>query len=513
MTDISANNKRIAKNTLLLYVRTAFLMVISLYTSRVVLQALGVEDYGIYNVIGGVVMMFSVISNSLSSAISRFITFEIGRGDKERLRRIFSTGVIIQIVLSIIVIISVEVIANWFLKTQMQIPEGRMDAARWVLQFSLITFCINLISVPYNACIIAHEHMKAFAYVSILEAILKLGVCFCIMAISGDRLIYYAIFLTFTALIIRLVYGVYCHKHFEETRGKIMFDKSLTKEMAGFSGWSFFTNTSNLLNNQGVNMLMNVYFGVTVNAARGIAVQVENAVLQFVNNFTTAINPQITKSYAAGEFSRTHELVCRGAKFSYLAMLIFTVPLICETETILNVWLVEVPDYAVIFTQLSLIMGMIECLGSSGFTASMASGKIKKYALVLTPIAFVEFPLTWIFFACGASVVWTYYLYIIVKIAVLITRAHLLKEFIGLKFSTFCKRALQPSILATIAAAIPVVIEVLLIPQGLVRFFISIIVGFSSAVAASLYIGMTKGERAVIYTKTQDILSKFTKHS
>ena len=457
--------------------------------------------------------MFSVISNSLSSANSRFITFEIGRGDKERLRRIFSTGVIIQIILSAIVIITVEVIAVWFLETQMQIPQERMVAARWVLQFSLITFCINLISVPYNACIIAHEHMKAFAYVSILEAILKLGVCFCIMAVPGDRLINYAILLTVTALIIRLIYGAYCHKHFEEARGKIIFDKSLTKEMAGFSGWSFFTNTSNLLNNQGVNMLMNVYFGVTVNAARGIAVQVENAVLQFVNNFTTAINPQITKIYAAGEIDRTHELVCRGAKFSYLAMLIFAVPIICETETILNIWLVDVPDYAVIFTQLSLIMGMVESLGFSGFTASMASGKIRKYALVITPIAFIEFPLTWIFFACGASVVWTYYLYIIVKIAVLVTRTFLLQEFIGLKFSTFYQLAIQPSILATIAAVIPVVIEVLLIPQGILRFILSMIVGIGSAIAASLYIGMKKGERDVICMKAKNIITKFIKHS
>lgn len=513
MSNISANNKRIAKNTLLLYIRTAFLMVISLYTSRVVLKALGVEDYGIYNVVGGVVMMFSVISNSLSSAISRFITFEIGRGDNERLRRIFSTGVIIQIVLSAVVIIAVEGIAIWFLETQMQVPEGRMDAARWVLQFSLITFCINLISVPYNACIIAHEHMKAFAYVSILEAILKLGVCFCIMALPSDRLITYAALLTVTALIIRLIYGAYCHKHFEETRGKIIFDKSLTKEMAGFSGWSFFTNTNSLLNNQGVNMLMNVYFGVTVNAARGIANQVEYAVLQFVNNFTTAINPQITKSFAAGEIERTHDLVCRGAKFSYLAMLIFAVPLICETETILNVWLVEVPDYAVIFTQLSLILGMVDCLGSSGFTASMASGKIKKHALVLTPISFIEFPLTWIFFACGASVVWTYYLYIFVKVAVMITRTHLLEGFIGLRFSTFYKRTLQPSILATIAAAIPVALVVLLMPQGILRFFISMIVGFGSAMASSFYIGMTKGEREVIGAKAKSILYKFIKHS
>lgn len=508
----SSDNKRIAKNTLLLYIRTLFVMVISLYTSRVVLQALGVDDYGVYQVVGGVVAMFSIISNALSSAISRFITFEIGHGDKDKLRKIFSTSVIIQIGLALIVLVAVEVIAIWFLETQMQIPDGRMDAARWVLQCSLITFCINLISIPYNACIIAHEHMKAFAYVSVLDALLKLGVCFCIMALPSDKLISYAILLTVVALIIRLIYGIYCHKHFEETRGKIVFDKTIFKEMAGFSGWSFFTNTNHLLNTQGVNMLMNVYFGVTVNAARGIATQVENAVLAFVTNFTTAINPQITKSFAAGETDRTQDLVCRGAKFSYLAMLLLSIPIICETETILNIWLPEVPQYTVIFTQLSLVLGTIDCLGATGFTAVMASGRIKKYALILTPIGFLEFPLTWIFFSLGSSVVWTYYLYIMVKFTVLIVRTYLLKEFVGLKFSMFLQRTLLPAVITTIIAAIPALIIVYLLPVGILRFFVSLFVGVLSAATASFYIGMTKGERTVIKSKIQDFLSKFIKH-
>ena len=281
----SENNKRIAKNTLMLYIRTLFVMVISLYTSRVVLQVLGVEDYGVYQVVGGLVAMFSVISSSLSSAISRFITFEIGRGDMERLKRIFSTSIIIQLCLCVIVTLAVEIGGLWFMHTEMQIPAGRLDAAEWVLHCSVLTFCINLLSIPYNACIIAHEHMKAFAYVSVVEAMLKLGILFLIIHSPIDRLVAYAILLTLAAALIRLAYTVYCHKHFEETKTKLIFDKSIFKEMSGFSGWSFFNNTSFILNNQGVSMLMNVFFGVTVNAARGIAIQVESAVLQFVNNF------------------------------------------------------------------------------------------------------------------------------------------------------------------------------------------------------------------------------------
>ena len=269
----------------MLYIRTLFVMVISLYTSRVVLQVLGVEDYGVYQVVGGLVAMFSVISSSLSSAISRFITFEIGRGDMERLKRIFSTSIIIQLCLCVIVALAVEIGGLWFMHTEMQIPAGRLDAAEWVLHCSVLTFCINLLSIPYNACIIAHEHMKAFAYVSVVEAMLKLGILFLIIYSPFDGLVTYAILLTLVAALIRLAYTVYCHKHFEETKTKLIFDKSIFKEMSGFSGWSFFNNTSFILNNQGVSMLMNVFFGVTVNAARGIAIQVESAVLQFVNNF------------------------------------------------------------------------------------------------------------------------------------------------------------------------------------------------------------------------------------
>ena len=264
------NNKLIAKNTIILYIRTLFVMLISLYTSRVILEALGVEDYGIYQVVGGIVAMFSVISSSLSSAISRFLTFEIGYGDKVRLGNIFSTSITIQIFLSFIVLILSELIGIWFIETKMQIPFDRLDAAKWVFHFSLFTFCINLLSVPYNACIIAHERMNAFAYIGVFEAVMKLVICYMIKISFADKLVSYALLMTLLALSIRIIYGVYCKK-FEECRVKAGFNKAIFKEMIGFSGWSFFNNTAYILNGQGINMLMNVYFGVVVNAARGIA--------------------------------------------------------------------------------------------------------------------------------------------------------------------------------------------------------------------------------------------------
>lgn len=349
MIETSANNKRIAKNTLLLYFRTLFIMLVTLYTSRVVLNTLGVTDYGIYNVVGGVVMMFSVISGSLSSSISRFITYELGHGDFEKLKRIFSTSVNIQIGISILILVLAELFGVWFLNAKMNIPAERLSAANWVLQCSLLSFIINLISVPYNACIIAHERMSAFAYISILEAVLKLAVVYMLLVSPYDKLATYAILLVVVALIIRMAYSLYCRRHFEESRYKFVYDKPLVKEMTGFAGWSFFGNGAYMLNVQGVDMLINIFFGVTLNAARGVATQVQNAVMQFVNNFTVAVNPQITKSYAAGEMEYMYKLVCRGARFAYFLLLLFVVPIVCEADYILRLWLKLVPEYAPTF--------------------------------------------------------------------------------------------------------------------------------------------------------------------
>ena len=499
------DNRRIAKNTVLLYVRTMFVMVIALYTSRVILQVLGVEDYGVYQVIGGLVAMFSVITNALSSAISRFITYEIGKGDKEKLRKIFSSSLLIQLLISAVFILIAESVGGWFLHYKMQIPDGRMFAAEWVLHCSLITFCINLISVPYNACIIAHEHMKAFAYVSVLDAVLKLLICYLITQSPIDRLISYAILLTLISLCIRFIYAHYCHRHFEETRGKLIFDRGVFKDISGFAGWNFFTNTASVFNNQGVNMLINVFFGVTVNAARGIALQVEHAMTQFVNNFTVAINPQITKSYAAGEKDAMYTLVCRGAKFSFLAMLFFSVPIIFETETMLNLWLVKVPAHTVSFVRLSLVLGMLDCLGRSCYTACLATGKMRRYAMLYTPTAILEFPLTWIAFSMGAGVIWAYYLYVIVKGLCLCVRLVLIKDLLGFNPWVFVRNVYGRIFPVTAFSIVPILLLCSSMTASNLRLVLSIIVGCASVAVSSFFVGMTRGERVAVANK---ILSK-----
>ena len=498
MQNQTANNKRIAKNTILLYIRTFFVMLISLYTSRVILKALGVEEYGIYSVVGGLVSMFSVVSTSLTGAISRFITFEIGRGDMERLKKVFSTSKTIQITIAIIVIILLEIVGVWFLETRMSIPSNRLDAARWVLHFSLFTFCINLLSVPYNACIIAHERMSAFAYIGIFEAIMKLAICFLILVSPIDRLIFYAMLMMLLAIIIQVIYMAYCKKHFEESNTRISLDKKIFKEMLGFSGWSFFNNTTYILNNQGVNMLMNVYFGVVVNAARGIAVQVEGAVLQFVNNFTTAVNPQITKSYANHDLDNMYKLVCRGAKFSFFAMLLLALPIMIEAEQILSLWLVDVPEYAVIFVQFSLIMGICDCIGNSGYTACVATGKLRNYSIIITSIGILEFPLAWIFFATGAAPQYAYYTYIAVKITVLIVRMFLLKRMVGLKVAMYVKNVFVPIITTTIIAVIPPVVLYNCLNENILRLIVVVLASVVSISVSAMFVGMTKIERNVI---------------
>jgi O-antigen/teichoic acid export membrane protein len=297
----SENNKRIAKNTLLLYARTLVIMFISLYTSRVILNVLGVGDFGIYNVVGGIVAMFSLINGSLTSATQRFLNFELGKKNTAKLKRIFSVSISIHAILALIVLIFGESIGLWFLNTRMNIALERMTAANWVYQCSLITFCVNLISIPYNATIIAHEKMNVFAYISILDALLQLIIVFLLPWILFDKLIIYAILMLFISVIIRIIYGQYCNKQFQECKFVFCKDKSLYKEMTSFAGWTFIGSSSAVLMRQGVNILINIFHGVTVNAARGIATQVEQAVNSFISNFMMAMNPPITKSYASGE--------------------------------------------------------------------------------------------------------------------------------------------------------------------------------------------------------------------
>lgn len=511
MTDASANNKRIAKNALLLYFRTFFIMLVTLYTSRVVLNTLGVTDYGIYNVVGGVVMMFSVISGSLSSSISRFITYELGHGNFEKLKRIFSTSVNIQIGLSFIILVLAEVFGVWFLNTKMNIPAERMTAANWVLQCSLLSFVINLISVPFNACIIAHERMSAFAYISILEVVLKLVVVYMLLVSPYDKLATYACLLVVVALIIRMAYSLYCRRHFEESRYQFVYDKSLIKEMTGFAGWSFLGNGAYMLNVQGVDMLINIFFGVTLNAARGVATQVQNAVMQFVNNFTIAVNPQITKSYASGEKEYMCKLVCRGARFSYFLLFLFVVPIVCEADYILRLWLKIVPEYAPTFLRLTLFGSLMMLLGNSMLTAISATGNIKRYQLWVTIVGCLVFPLTWIAFKLECPPETTYVIFIAIYFLLVFVRLYIAKGLLDFPVRMYLTDVILRIFMVSAISFILPLLVVCNVEEGFLRLCLTCVVALLSTALTIWLLGLQKSERRKIAHKIQDVVSRFNK--
>lgn len=314
---VSTNNRRIAKNTLLLYFRMLLMIGINLYTSRVILQVLGVEDFGINNVVGGVITMLGFLTGSLAGASSRYITYDLGKGDMEIMKKTFGNILSIHLLLAGLVVVIGETIGLWFMTTQLQIPETRETAAFWVYQFSIISFVLSVISVPYNASIIAHEKMSAFAYISIVDAVLKLLIVYLLLVISYDKLIVYAALFCCIQIFDRIVYSIYCRKHFEETRSKLSFDKKLFKEIFAFAGWTMNGSLAVIGYTQGINVLLNIFFGPAVNAARGIAVQVQNVTRQFCTNFQMALNPQLTKSYATGDYAHMHRLLKVSSKFSF----------------------------------------------------------------------------------------------------------------------------------------------------------------------------------------------------
>ena len=508
----SDNNKRIAKNTLLLYVRMLFTMVVSLFTSRVILNTLGVEDYGINNVVGGIVTMFTVLSGSLSSSISRFITFELGKGNLQRLKTVFSTSVNIQLGMSVLIIVIAEAAGICFLNTKMNIPHVRIVAANWVFQCAILTFVFNLLSVPYNAAIIAHEKMSAFAYISVVEVTLKLIIVYMLTISPFDRLKTYAVLLLCVSFIIRFIYGYYSKRHFEECTYHFVIDKPMLKEMTGFAGWNFLGNGAYMLNTQGVNILMNLYFGVAVNAARGVATQVEVALKQFVNNFTTAVNPQITKSYAQRNFSYMHKLVCCSAKFSAFLMMFFAVPIFLETDTILKIWLKTFPEYAAVFLRWIIISSFVDTvLVNPLVTAMLATGKIKRYQIIVTTISCLIFPLTWISFELGMQPQTGYIFYFIIYTILLGIRLYLLKDLIKLPVMMYVQDVLFKVLpVIVISFAVSGMIVYLMNP-GIIRFLIVSVVSILTISVVEFFVGLTKQERSFIFDKVKVIIHKIKK--
>lgn len=497
----SENNRRIAKNTLLLYIRMLFIMAVSLYTSRVVLNSLGVEDYGIYNVVGGVTAMFTILSGSLSAAISRFITFELGKGNLEKLKTVFSTAVTVQLLLAAIIVIAAEAAGVWFLNAKMNIPAERMYAANWVLQCSIFTFAINLVSVPYNAAIIAHERMSAFAYISIIEVTLKLGAVFALHFFMHDKLIAWAVLLFLISAAIRVVYGIYCKRHFEECTYRFVIDKPLLKEITGFAGWNFIGSSSAVLRDQGTNIALNLFCGPVVNAARGISVQVQMAIQNFVTNFMTALNPQITKSYACGDRTYMLALIRQGARLSFYLMLLLSLPVLIETPTILKIWLRIVPDHTVNFVRLILLFTLTESLSGPLITAMLATGRIRNYQLVVGGLQMMNFPISYLLLRGGAAPEVTLIVAIAISFCCLFSRLWMLRRPLGLDAGNYFKQVIgRVFVVALLAAILPMVIH-LRYDDTVARLLVVCAASWLSTLSVIYYIGLDSAERAFVWNK------------
>lgn len=497
----SESNKRIAKNTLLLYFRSILVMLISLYTSRIVLKVLGVEDYGIYNVVGGLVSMFSLISSSMVHASSRFITFELGRNNFDELKKTVSGCITIHILLGLIVVVVAEIVGVWFLNYKMNIPPDRIVAANWVIQCSLLTFFLNIISTPYTAIIVSHEKMSAFAYISILDVCLKLLIVFMLTWLLFDKLIVYALLMLSVSILLRIIYRIYCKKHFPEARQiRLKTDVNLFKQLFSFTGWNMFGSGAYILRNQGIDILLNLFFGVVVNAAKGVANQVQGAVYSFVSNFQMAINPQITKNYAAKDYQRVHFLIKQGTRFSFYLFLLLSMPIMLETKMILNIWLEKVPDYAVVFVRLTFINLLIDTFYRFMVTAILATGKIKKYQLVVGGIKLLALPLTYLFLKLGGNPTTGLLVVIFLEAVCVFFNLYFVRNMVKFDIKGFLKDVVAKSLLVLVIACIlPLIVKFYIVTVNQYLYLIVIsIVSLISCGFSIYYLGLLHTEKIMV---------------
>ena len=510
MVDTVANNKRIAKNTMLLYFRMLLMILINLYTQRVILATLGVEDFGINNVVAGVITMLGFLTGSLSAASSRYITYDLGKGDMNVLKKTFGNILSIHLLIAVVVLLVGETVGLWFMTTQLQIPAERETAAFWVYQFSIFSFMLSVISAPYNAAIIAHERMSAFAYISIADAVLKLLIVYLLVVIPYDKLIVYAILLFGIQCFDRLVYGLYCRKHFVETHASLSFDRQLFKELFAFAGWTMNGNLAVIGFTQGLNVLLNIFFGPTINAARGIAVQIQNVAQNFCVNFQMALNPQLTKSYAAEDYAHMHQLLKVSSKYSFFLMLFISLPIMLEAPLILQWWLGMVPEHTVNFVRLILCYSMLYALANPMIVSVHATGRLKRFQIIegsmlltIVPIAYVLLKFT------SVPPESVFIVHLVVEVCTQVARVRIVLPMIRMKIRDYVKGVFYPVIkVLLVAPVIPVALCVFL-GMGIASFFIVCTVSVICVLTVVYTLGCTTPERVLIREKAMMLYRKF----
>lgn len=492
-----SNSSSIAKNTLALYFRQILIMLVSLYTVRVVLATLGAEGYGIYNVVAGVVVLFSFVNNAMATSVQRYLNFYLGKEDSQKTQEVYSKSLVIHGIICLIFIVLAETVGLWFVNQKLNIPDARRTAAFWCYQAAVITTLANIMRVPYNAVIIAYEKMTFFAGLSIVEAVLKLLVVFLLVVSPFDKLIFYSFLLTAVAFIILFCYKIYCNKKFEIAHYKKSNDKVLGKELVSFSGWSLFGAVANVANSQGTNIVLNIFTNVTVNVAMGIANQVNSAVYSFVSNFQTAFNPQLVKSYAAGEKEEFNNLIFRTSKFSFLLLWIIVLPLSLNLKSVLTLWLKNLPDYSVGFVQLILIYSLIDAINGPLWTAVQARGKIKSYQIIVSLLIFANLPVSIVAFWLGANPYSVLIIRISLGIVITAFRIIYLKKNMELKAASFLVSVILRCVFVAFLSLALVWLCVSKL-DGAIYFVLSCCLSVVFCGFLSFFVGFNKSERDVV---------------
>lgn len=504
---MQSNNKTIAKNTMFMYFRMFFTMCVSLYTSRVVLATLGFSDYGLYNVIGGIIAMFGFINGAMSNTTSRYITYYLGAGDEHQLTKVFSIAFFIHCCIATLILILGETVGLWFLYNKMVIPEGRMIAALWLYHFSVVSTVLMIIAVPFSSDIIAHEKMSIYAYVSVVETLLRLMVVISLTWVTYDRLIYYALALFLIQVFDILFYYFYCKVHFPESNIHRVYDKSLFKEMSGFTGWSLFGNISYIFFSQGINILLNMYCGTVVNAARGIAVQVESVLMQFTSNVQTAINPQIIKSYSNNEMDRMIVLMYASSRYCYYLILLLSLPVFIGVNYILSLWLGNYPDHTANFIRILLLIILIEVLINPLYIGNLATGRVAVYNKSLACVSFIFIIVT--FFAIKTT-----------KVAEILFLCNLVRVFIGflvrffiirhqLNFSVrnyVYKVGCNLMLVTIVSSIVPILFYYVFGIYSIVSFLVFMMISLLSVLLSVLIVGLNAQEKNLLMAKTKALL-------
>lgn len=511
LTSRTEDNKRLANNTLALYLRSFIVLVVGLYTSRVILQALGVSDYGIYSVVGSVVVFFSFFNSAMTASIQRFLTFEIGRNDINKTRKVFSVSMASQISLAIILVMLMEVVGVWFLNTKLNIPDGRMTVANWVFQISIVTFIINMIVIPYTASIVANEKMAFFAYVSIIDAVLRLGIVLFVKYASCDRLVLYAVLLSIESLVVFFINRNYCKRKFVICTFSLVRDSTLYKKLFSYIGWSLLGSSSDVATRSGFTFILNIFYGVTLNAALGIANRVNSAITNFVNSFQTSYRPQIVKTYAEDDLPHLTRLIISASKMSYALMVVPILLLIINMPLVLKIWLGDVPDYAEQFCQIMLICTLVDAVTGPYNAAIMATTNIKRYEIAISLSFLLDLFVSYILMKYGISPT-------VVLLSRLFTRGGLnmfigwffLKKFFSFPLKKYIRECIIP-ILTISIITIPLLIFLYLRLDGWQLALASLLLILVLYYLLVMNILFTKSERAYVKDIARTMINKYTK--